>query len=377
MSDTRDIQAVMQQAEQAAAAGDFPTAEQLLSEAAAMQERTLGPRHQDLANTLNNLAIVRENLGRTDAAEQAYRRAYAIAKASLPADHPFVATSRQNLADFCQARGIAFEPPAPPPLSPTPPPTVVSTAPASPRADREGSREPSTRPAPAQTSPAHPQAPAGLARAATPATPVVASAPALSRGLVPAAAVIAILLMGFVAFRWGRTPDAPPAPQASPATVRAAPTASAIPPPPAPTPAPPAPESKATVEPPPTPPPAAPPPAKATRSAAASSVKVEASICRSLTTGPGAWRCQPPGSPVSAGPLVLYTRVISPRDTTVEHRWYQGTTLRQAVQLEAGANLSPGYRTYSRHTVSTPGEWRLEVRTLDGEVLYEERFTVK
>src|SRR5206468_5720850 len=38
-------------------------------------------------------------------AEHCFRRACAIATAALKPDHPFVATSRQNLRDFCEARG--------------------------------------------------------------------------------------------------------------------------------------------------------------------------------------------------------------------------------------------------------------------------------
>src|SRR5207247_1980870 len=46
-----------------------------------------------------------------DDAETFYRRAVAIASASLPADHPMIAVSRQNLEDFCRARGLPIDPP--------------------------------------------------------------------------------------------------------------------------------------------------------------------------------------------------------------------------------------------------------------------------
>ena len=42
-------------------------------------------------------------------AEHYFRRAYAIATATLAPDHPFVATSRKNLHDFCAARGRPAE----------------------------------------------------------------------------------------------------------------------------------------------------------------------------------------------------------------------------------------------------------------------------
>ena len=98
---------MLEVAEHAATGGDFASADELLRGAARIQEAELGPLHPDLANTLNNLAIVAEKMGRPGDAETFYRRATAIASASLPADHPMVADSRQNLEDFCRARGLA------------------------------------------------------------------------------------------------------------------------------------------------------------------------------------------------------------------------------------------------------------------------------
>ena len=133
MSDTRDPQAVIAEAEQAANAGDFPAAERLLLEAANLQEASLGPAHPDLANTYNNLGVVYEITGKPADAELSFRRAYKIATVAFPADHPFVATSRKNLEDFCAARGIAVDPPEPapalsPPLTEPPPPPVPAAA---------------------------------------------------------------------------------------------------------------------------------------------------------------------------------------------------------------------------------------------------------
>jgi hypothetical protein len=58
------------------------------------------------------------------------------------------------------------------------------------------------------------------------------------------------------------------------------------------------------------------------------------------------------------------------------HRWYRGGTLRQSVMLTIQANPTEGYRTYSRLTVDA-GDWRLEVRSADGSLLYEQRFAVR
>ena len=84
----------------------------------------------------------------------------------------------------------------------------------------------------------------------------------------------------------------------------------------------------------------------------------------------------PPRNPATAGRLYFYTRLKSERETKVQHRWYQGERLRQSVELTVHANPGTGYRTYSRNTVAA-GEWRVELRTRDGALLREERFTVK
>ena len=113
MTDTRELDSVVAAAERAASAGNHMAAEQLLREAALLQEASLGSRHPDLANTLNNLGVVCEITGKAADAEQFYRRAYAIATAVLAPDHPFVATSEKNLREFCAARGRPLELPQP------------------------------------------------------------------------------------------------------------------------------------------------------------------------------------------------------------------------------------------------------------------------
>jgi hypothetical protein len=74
--------------------------------------------------------------------------------------------------------------------------------------------------------------------------------------------------------------------------------------------------------------------------------------------------------------MIFYTRVRSPRDTTVTHRWYRDGTLRQSLMLRIHANATEGYRTYSRLTVDD-GDWRVEVRSADGNLLLEQRFDVR
>src|SRR5262245_41918161 len=115
MPERCEARSIIESAEQAAAAGNYASAEHFLREAAALQEETLGRHHPDLANTLNNLGVVCEMTDNPIDAEHYFRRAYTIATATLPPDHPFVATSRKNLHDFCAARGRPVElPPSPP-----------------------------------------------------------------------------------------------------------------------------------------------------------------------------------------------------------------------------------------------------------------------
>ena len=70
MREPREPRSIIDAAEKAAAAGDFASAEQLLREAALLQEERLGAVHPDLANTLNNLGIVCEITGNPTDAER-------------------------------------------------------------------------------------------------------------------------------------------------------------------------------------------------------------------------------------------------------------------------------------------------------------------
>jgi hypothetical protein len=101
-----------------------------------------------------------------------------------------------------------------------------------------------------------------------------------------------------------------------------------------------------------------------------------AQVCRTLATGGPNWQCDQAGDPVSRGRIMLYTRVRSPRDAVVVHRWYRRDALRQSVKLPIRASATEGYRTFSRQTVDA-GDWRVEVTSAQGDVLYEQRFTVR
>src|SRR3954465_12328226 len=109
MSELPDVRNMLDEAEAAANSGDLASANDLLQRVARIQETELGPLHPDLADTLNNLAIVAETTGRLGDAERFYRRAVAVASASLPADDPKVASSRQHLEAFCRQGGVPID----------------------------------------------------------------------------------------------------------------------------------------------------------------------------------------------------------------------------------------------------------------------------
>ena len=360
MPEPPEATSLLEAAEQAAAAGNYAAAEGLLREAATRQEETLGPQHPDFVNTLNNLGVVCEMTDNPIDAEHYFRRAYTIAAATLPPDHPFVATSRKNLHDFCAARGRPVElPPSSPQVAAWLEPPSAPQVPEMPAAPTAPPRESAVLPTPT----AQPQVLA----------PARKSLNRLVLGALGGIAVLAVILT--TARPWSTPSDETP----SPATT-AVPSA---------------PEQAATGPTPPPPGPIAQPQPTATQAAAPAPIKddaagatpaapstpaatptvVTAQLCTALQT----WRCEPAASQAPPGPMFFYTQIKSPSATTVEHRWYQGDRLRQAVQLRIQANPSAGYRTYSRTTVSRQpaGDWRVELRSADGTVLHEERFAVR
>ena len=283
------------------------------------------PASPDLANTLNNLAVVAERTGRSSEAVTLYRRAAAIA-AYVPAQRPMVVASRQNLEDFCRAHGLSLDSPAA--IRPTPD-NVGIIAEAAPRPS------------------------------ATPPGRVSSSIRWVAAGAVVVAAAVLLMLRP-----WATSDRTAPAPKPEPAASE--PAAASPPPveqarPPAPAPAPRRDDQNVATRKP---------------SAAGGVIVAGAQLCRAFSASGRSWRCDPVGQPATPGPIVFLTRVTSPRDATVVHRWYRGDTLRQSVMLEVEANATEGYRTYSRLTVEE-GDWRLEVRSEDGRLLNEQRFTVR
>jgi hypothetical protein len=346
MPEPREARSIIDNAEQAAASGNYFSAEELLREAAAVQEQTLGPQHPDLANTLNNLGVVCEITDNPIDAEHYFRRAYTIATATLAPDHPFVVTSRKNLHDFCAARGRPIE------LRPSPPEIAAWL------------EAPTHRVAPPRKS-----SPSAKKQEVTP-IPRKGSLRRFALGALGGVALLIVMLM--MTRPWGTgaaETKAPPATAIAPAPEVSVPR---LTPPPAEPIARPQPTAK-------------PSPTRSevdavgarpnTLTRSAVPTVVTAQLCTALR----AWQCDAADSQVPPGPMFFYTQVKSETATTIEHRWYQGNRLRQTVQLRIQANPGAGYRTYSRNTISNEpvGEWRVELRNADGAVLHEVRFTVR
>jgi hypothetical protein len=381
MPELQTVPDLLGKAESAAATGDFAAADEWLRAIARIQEDELGPLDPELASTLNNLAIVAEKTGRIGDAETFYRRAVAIASVSLSPDDPMLAAGRQNLEDFCRAHGVPIEGPAviePPAGDSTP--ELQAFLPESSHADAKtsaGPKAPDSHIDVREAAASLQRSPASRPSPAPHASPVTWR----SRSFATIAIVMGLFVLGalFVmrpgASREGSAPTSVPASPASapqtseparPQVREAAPQPSvppdaerAQPPPPAP-----AVDSRAAEKP------------RVLDSAPAPVEVVTAQLCRTLSTT-GGWQCEPAGDPAAPGPLVFYTRVKSPRETMVIHRWYRGATLRRSVELGIRANANDGYRTFSRQTVNAGEEWRLEVRSASGDLLNEQRVSVR
>jgi len=348
MPEPREARSMIENAEQAAAAGNYASAEDLLREAVALQEQTLGPHHPDLANTLNNLGVVCEMTDNPIDAEHYFRRAYAIATATLAPDHPFVATSSKNLHDFCAARGRPAE------LPPSPPAVAAWLEAPAPQAapPRESSRSATKQDV----------------------APIPRKSLFSPLALVALSGVALLIVIITLARPWGSPVEET---ESRPATTIA-----------------PARETQALR---PTAPPAEPlarpqqipKPTQPTRSEAdaigarpgtpARPAVMPTVATAQLCTALRAWRCEAADSQVPPGPMFFYTQLKSATATTIEHRWYQGDRMLRAVRLRIEANPGDGYRTYSRNTITSEraGDWRVELRSADGTVLHEERFRVR
>lgn len=316
------LRSILEAAEQAAAAGNHASAEEHLRRAALIQEKTLGPLHPDLANTLNNLGVVCEITNKPIDAEHCFRRALTIATAVLEPDHPFVATSRKNLHDFCAARGKEVELPTPLPEMTARQPLVKKRS--------------------------YGRLAIGVLG------PVVMLIVILAAGRPWLGATEGAALSSATARETARDTPAPPQAPVSVDTI-AEPQASAK-----------------TIE-------DKPAYTNASQIAAASTPSLPTVVGAQLCAKLDEWRCDTPKGPIPQGPLFFYTQVKSANATRILHYWYQGDRLRHSVVLGIQASPNVGYRSFSRNTMDADsvGNWRVEVRTEDGVLLHEERFSVR
>ena len=86
-------------------AGKFSQAEPLFRRSLAIREKVLGPEHQNVATSLNNLAELYRDQGKYVEAEPLYRRSRAIWEKVLGPEHPNVAQSLNNLAALYRDQG--------------------------------------------------------------------------------------------------------------------------------------------------------------------------------------------------------------------------------------------------------------------------------
>lgn len=355
MSAEPELNSLAAAAGTAATAGDFAGAAALLRQALEWQTSTLGPDHPDLATTLNNLALMLEQIGDTAEAGRCYRRAYAIALAALGPDDPAVVVSHANLAAFDRAHGSSSDEVAGSTLAgfqvlPPPPPGPRPENPAAP--SRRFPRAAAIAiavvllvaagwwtllppgqlaPRPVGSSDAAPSRPAGESAPSSSASTAAPTVPLAENTPVKAAAPTVV-------------------PEKEAARVD--------------TPSRPAPATKA--------------PHSASPGVAATRV-VEARVCGALSRDGGVWRCQPLDQDQRGAAVYFYTRVASSTDTIVRHRWTLNGSVVRVVDLRIQANPKDGFRTYSRQTgrALEAGEWQVAVLDPTGAVLQEETFVIR
>jgi tetratricopeptide (TPR) repeat protein len=343
------IAPILDAAQRAASSGNYTLAETLLREVARLQAEILGPQHRDLASTYNNLGVVCERANNLQDAGKFYRQAFSIASASLDADDPLVITSRNNVNEFYRALGLV-DTAASSPVDAAPP--VEELEDALRRTDERAHDANVFTTFPASTS--------------------------VRLAMVPGIAV-AVALLSALGIWWTRVPREPgtvnervsalgnplvpmsrlqestPSPHSVTGTIARRPAvekASRLP--------------ASSVK----------PAVSMRRVAASTSAQVmEVSLCESLSTDGGRWDCTPSSAPSAGGVLYFYTRIASPTNTRIHHRWYQNGVLRHDVTLAVQANPSAGYRTYSRRRVDS-GDWRVAAVDADGALLREEHIAV-
>ena len=396
MNGALDLGSMVEAARKAAAAGDFSTAARLLRDVSVIQEATLGSLHPELAKTLNVLALVCERANYVAEAEQCYRRAHAIAVASLGPRDPFVANSIKSLVDFCSAHNIPIWKPREGPsdddservsddLAVNESTDVTVDESNDPAVDDEV-----TLPAIVQAVEANAAADIEANNAAdanavadveanAAADAEVDAAPAFDRETVPvisqsahrtivtvAVGIAAIVAVGFMVRSRDTVSTTNSTP--TPSSTTSAPTS----------------ETKPTAV------------VEANRNTKAARVErpaprptsvtappvtvLKAQLCSALDRrGSPDWRCTSASDNLHPGTFFFYTRLVTTTNTTVQHRWYFNGEVHQVMRLRVAPNPRGGYRTFSSNRIirERAGDWRVELRAADGALLQEERFVVR
>ena len=85
--------------------GRYQEAEPLIVQALEMRMQLLGQNHPDVATSLNNLAVLYQLMGRYHQAEPLYQKALEMTKQLLGQNHPSVAQTLNNLANLYYSMG--------------------------------------------------------------------------------------------------------------------------------------------------------------------------------------------------------------------------------------------------------------------------------
>ena len=87
------------------AQGNYAEAEPFYRRSLAIREKVLGPEHPDVAQSLNNLALLYHDQGHYVLAAPLYRRSLTIWEKALGPEHPNVAQSLENYAALLRNTG--------------------------------------------------------------------------------------------------------------------------------------------------------------------------------------------------------------------------------------------------------------------------------
>ena len=104
-ADLQKAKALKQQATNLYRQGQYSKAIPIAKEVLAIREKALGPEHPDVAESLNNLALLYDSFNDYARAEPLYQRALAIYEKALGPEHPSVATSLNNMAELYRNTG--------------------------------------------------------------------------------------------------------------------------------------------------------------------------------------------------------------------------------------------------------------------------------